>query len=1317
MIKKTELYIENRQIDLFGDEAFLLNFNVADISDISAKAASYSKEVDIPATKENNKTFSHLFNVSSEGYFNPISKKTSQVYVDGVCVMQGYFKLNSITIIDNEYVTYHGVIYEDSVNFVQTLGDLELSNLVLPLTGTTQTPTGTTSLITINQITGTDFRFIPPAPNTLPARRYSLNYNNLVLNSGPIYGYLGAVTKNIPQNPWTGIASQYSPNTTINAFIALQPINVKFTTSISISPARTLKWQWYLVTTSGLHVPQGATGGGNMITSTITLGTPAGGINMQTGEAVYLLVYETNGSQYINTLTPPPPIGVVPTSQINGIITPNVVTPVNNLLINETFILNNINSVTTSDTSNICFPLVDYNQTYPYSATNKSNSQLSEYEKPSVRIKIDDLRPAVFVKPIWDAIFKQSGFKYRSKFLDTNADLFKKLIVIGGMDDDEVQSLQYDNVLTGTTPYTLIEPIQDAETSPGTSSYVYDYKAFLLGGKVPNASPTNYWNKKVIRPSYTENLLTKYTDANRTNSAHGFSGPEYGDVLKALVSGKYKIQAQIDATSQPVRYGTGIAPNWAQGLTYRLKIETIKGGSYNNDPVLFTAPAKSKWKEIKVVTFKREQNQLDQDFLINLDETIELEQGDLARVVLYCSAEAQFDPSSTDAQAYQSRTVLKQTGGCYVKYYRLGSWMGYEATSLTNMLPRSMKQSEFIISIAKLFNLFFEPDRQDPRTIYIEPRDVYYEDGRVLNWEKKLDYSKPLDINILPHDQAKNFVFKYTDDSSDYYTEQFKKFTQNALTFGSYQFTSNDEYVTETTELSPIFAASYLQKISGTDPANGYTGSDANPVVITKIIDPDSQKPGYEGTPSSWKKEPRILIYGGKIQLPPYQYRNYNLYLVSNEPDGDEYEIDLPFYPYAGHYDKPVEPKVDINFFTDTAYLPTTYWKNGLGNAYPTIPSTSTTSINLSAITVGQNISLTYTGVNYFNVNQNVDKYVRVTSQFNTAFYFTALIVSSTSATITLKITSIYGTGTWNAWRLQLVDVQMKYNLFNVFYKQQMIELTDQTARLMTCNINLTPVDIANFRFNDVVYAHGEYWRVNKIVDYDTSSDINQTTQVELIKIVRAQTNKLIDYIQGGYLGIAGGTGGSTTTTGTGTTQGTTPSVVQLGPIGTPGIYTTDTASQLNVLRNSIIRNADGIAPTFFEKEVTVYTGTQDLQDTVIKINNDLNIVRVNADNKPVGESLTLTEKDAENLTVIPEGVSQVYFENTNRRILFNIVLQDVAPDGYVVNFNPLNDNYVAVMRIDNTNASTNAIMPITLDYGVTCKYDATRNIWNVQPV
>jgi hypothetical protein len=258
----------------------------------------------------------------------------------------------------------------------------------------------------------------------------------------------------------------------------------------------------------------------------------------------------------------------------------------------------------------------------------------------------------------------------------------------------------------------------------------------------------------------------------------------------------------------------------------------------------------------------------------------------------------------------------------------------------------------------------------------------------------------------------------------------------------------------------------------------------------------------------------------------------------------------------------------------------------------------------------------------------------------------------------------------------------------------------------------LTPVDVANFRFNDIVYAHDEYWRVNKIIDYDTSSDVNQTTKVELIKIVRAQTSRLIDYIQGGYLGIAGGSGGGTTTTGTGTMNGTTPSVVQLGPAGTQSQYTNGTFDQLGLVRNSIIRNVDGVTPTFFDKEVTVYTGTKTLQDTVFRINDQVNVNTEIAESKPIGEAITYTDVDAGPQT-LDGRYNQVYFDVRARDILFIITLQDVAAvDGFTVHFDALNATTTTFMQIENGNATANEVFVINEDNSVVAKYDSAKELW-----
>ena len=106
-----------------------------------------------------------------------------------------------------------------------------------------------------------------------------------------------------------------------------------------------------------------------------------------------------------------------------------------------------------------------------------------------------------------------------------------------------------------------------------------------------------------------------------------------------------------------------------------------------------------------------------------------------------------------------------------------------------------------------------------------------------------------------------------------------------------------------------------------------------------------------------------------------------------------------------------------------------------------------------------------------------------------------------------------------------------------------------------------------------------------------------QTTKVELIKILRAQTSDLIDYIQGGYFGVNGGTGGSTTSTGSSTSTGTTPAVVQLSPYGGVGVLNQSTLPGYRMAGNNIILDANGLAPTYFDMGTTVKIGNQPILD------------------------------------------------------------------------------------------------------------------------
>lgn len=73
-------------------------------------------------------------------------------------------------------------------------------------------------------------------------------------------------------------------------------------------------------------------------------------------------------------------------------------------------------------------------------------------------------------------------------------------------------------------------------------------------------------------------------------------------------------------------------------------------------------------------------------------------------------------------------------------------------------------------------------------------------------------------------------------------------------------------------------------------------------------------------------------------------------------------------------------------------------------------------------------------------------------------------------------------------------------NLVQMFYEDTLNQLLDLNSKLISGLFYLTPKDMKDFDFRDVIYIDGVYYRINKIKDYD-ANNIDKLTEVELYKI------------------------------------------------------------------------------------------------------------------------------------------------------------------------------------------------------------------------
>jgi len=305
--------------------------------------------------------------------------------------------------------------------------------------------------------------------------------------------------------------------------------------------------------------------------------------------------------------------------------------------------------------------------------------------------------------------------------------------------------------------------------------------------------------------------------------------------------------------------------------------------------------------------------------------------------------------------------------------------------------------ADFLTSIFKMFNLFVEVDPNNEKNLLIETRDTFYSQGGTKDWTYKLARDKDITLEPLGVLTDREYIYTYSEDG-DYYNERYQ--SNRGHVYGRARIEIDNDFVQSSKEVEVIFSPSPLVN---DNPSNR---------LIPKIYDADISE-GAQPTDANI----RILYFQNLPSNPSWELASYfNSTLVQTT------------YPYAGHWDNPITPTVDINF--------------------------------------GLPFELFYQANSY---------------------------------TGTLQVTNA--------------------NLFNIYHRNYINEVTDKDSKVMTGLFYLEPTDINKLDFRDQIVIDNSYWRLNKVINYNPFKE--GLTKVELIKIKEPVTfqkgNKNLN--SGGYLG------------------------------------------------------------------------------------------------------------------------------------------------------------------------------------------------------
>jgi hypothetical protein len=190
-----------------------------------------------------------------------------------------------------------------------------------------------------------------------------------------------------------------------------------------------------------------------------------------------------------------------------------------------------------------------------------------------------------------------------------------------------------------------------------------------------------------------------------------------------------------------------------------------------------------------------------------------------------------------------------------------------------------VKQSELLLSFVKMFNLYIEPNQDNPKELRIVPRDEFY-NGAQVDWTKKLDYSQSVEIVPMGELEANPYKFQYKegkDDANVLYQESYQ------TTYGSRTYQVENQFVKEEKKIEVVFSPTQIRSYNN-----------QKNFVLSFV-------------PNSQDGDLRVMYYSGLVS--GVNWMLYAQYAGVGVNRSNRFSI-----PITTHLDDIANPTFDINF-------------------------------------------------------------------------------------------------------------------------------------------------------------------------------------------------------------------------------------------------------------------------------------------------------------------------------------------------------------------------------------------------------------------
>lgn len=412
----------------------------------------------------------------------------------------------------------------------------------------------------------------------------------------------------------------------------------------------------------------------------------------------------------------------------------------------------------------IVYPMVEYGQKIQYQNTGNS---LYGINSKDGALCVEDYKPAIRVKDVWDACFEQFGYTYSSSFMDQP---------------------WWDNVYMICNNQ-LRYPIYSSSLYPSESINLETYGLF-------KTSPISASGQVDVTMTANTDLPIPWYNI-ETNPGGNLSPTlTYGLDFDTKIRGNLNLNFSISSSFASVPHFTLKAINQNTLVSYDVDLSNYN--NYMNQILAYNGAGGTKPETFTLLT------QFDTPVLPSGSYEFDL------RYAPYPANDVVVTLSpGGNTNSYLEITKVNQ--GADGRVMVIADNMPYGTTGI--------KLIDFISSIQKKFNLVMYPNKTKLNEFIVEPFNQWYKKGQIKNFNQYINLNQPISVTPANNLAVQQLNFGDTLDG-DYISQQYSKAANRE--FGKAYYVDTQNFFSQGTfEVKTTLASSPLVYLAGT----GQSGS------------------------------------------------------------------------------------------------------------------------------------------------------------------------------------------------------------------------------------------------------------------------------------------------------------------------------------------------------------------------------------------------------------------------------------------------------------------------------------------------------------